>query len=238
MDLIERSVLVASAVVGLSVAGWMVLHGYKAPTCPPTISLVPVVIPVATTAAPAPMHDELRPVVLSPEYTDDSVVADPDGKCNAQTPELVAMVRGWIAGRGGVSIDPQSGIAFTHTKYDEGRDGPWPRFHDANAKRVCGEEALWLRAFMVDTLKDHPGLTCCDGTCTYGGEEYAPDGTIKFEKRHDADLDDDVWVLVSWDEQYTEGMREEWAAHVRSDFAKVAKNMAASCHEPAGVRFE
>lgn len=238
MQLFERGALVASAVVGLSVAGWMFLHGYKAPTCLPTISLVPILIPVATAPVPEPSPDELRPVVLSPEYTDDSVVSDPDGKCNAETADLVAIMRGWLAGRGGVSIYMQRGIAFTHTRMDEGRDGPWPRFHAATAKRVCGEEALWLRAAMVEQLKWHAPLTCCDRTCTYPGEEYSPNGTIKFEKRHDADLDDDVWVIVSWDEQYTAGVGSDWAAESMDQLSKVAKKMPARCVETPGVPFE
>lgn len=237
MQLFERGALVASAVLGLSVAGWMVLHGYKAPTCPPVVA-IPVTVLVPGPAAVEPTHDEPRVPVVSPEYTDDSVVENAAPTCNADTPELVAKVRGWIAGHGGISIDLQTGVAFTHTKFDEGRDGPLPRFHAATAKRVCGEEAVWLRASLVDQLKWSVPLTCCDGTCTYPGQEYAPNGTIRFEKRHDADLDDDVWVIVSWDEQYTAGMTDEWAAHVMREYAKVMKTLPTRCTENPGVPLE
>jgi hypothetical protein len=234
MQLFERGALVASAVLGLSVAGWMVLHGYKAPTCPP---VVPIPVTVVVPGAAAPPIAAGTPV-LPPEYTDDAVVADPDGTCSADTGDLVANVRGWIAGRGGVLIDPQRGIEYLHGNVDTGGDGPYPKRFGAEAKRACGDEAIWLRTFMVDQLRWHAPLTCCNGTCTYTGGEYAPNGTIKLEKRHDATTDSDDWVIVSWNEAYTATLSQAWIDESNAALAKAVKKMPARCVETPGVPFE
>ncbi len=156
-----------------------------------------------------------------------SPIVDPEAGC---APGLTDAVRDWLGDRGSIRIDLARGIAFAHSEVDTGRDGPLPRSFGPEAKLACGSEALWLRSHLQELLRDRYEVACCGTTCTYAGMEYAPNGTVHFERR------DDQWILVGWEETYTASLGEESRVrnteYVQRAMARLATKR---CAETAGL---
>src|SRR5688572_13419041 len=136
MHLFERMALFASAVIGLSIAGWMAFRGRDTPR---VMTFVPVPIPYVPESPPPP----------DPAWTETPGllhhVRDPDPACGPDAVALTDAVRGWLAEprTDAIWVDPQRGIAFSHSAVDTGRDAPLPKRFGAESKLACGSEAGW-----------------------------------------------------------------------------------------------
>lgn len=95
----------------------------------------------------------------------------------------------------------------------------------AEAARVCGRAAGWLRSDLrarLDPLQDE--LRCDGNVCCYAGAEYRPSGLVAFRKVGD------TWALDAWVQLADVGLADEV---VEANIAHVVESLDGLATRPA-----
>ncbi|HTL31691.1 MAG TPA: hypothetical protein VL326_01125, partial [Kofleriaceae bacterium] len=128
------------------------------------------------------------------------------------------------------------GIVYVETAEDRGDDGPYPKSAAAEARRVCGSEAVWLREYIRERVKNM-GLSCAGNVCSYGGMEYAPNGDLVFKEI--GPDDDRRWAVIAWTQVYAAALAQDVVdTNYRGAIADMLKLRDTRCAgEPAGFYY-
>lgn len=206
----------------------------------PAIVEVPAAAPVAV-APVAPVVDDQTPPPDEPIVVAGSCTADPrlrQPTSAADAAELRALVTDWITSDRAVppGLAWSRGVLFVESEEDRGDDPPYPRSAAAEARRVCGTDAEWMREAVRHALDVRAGgeaLTCDGNVCCHGGMEYAPVGYVAFRRI------DDRWVLDAWVETYVAALGEEYVrANHRFVDRAIARLHATGCPGEPGDRVD
>jgi hypothetical protein len=147
---------------------------------------------------------------------------------DAEADELVTLVNDWLASDDsfgtGLSVEYRRGIIHVESEEDRGDDPPYPLSARAEAERVCGSAATWLRAYLRDRLRATDGLTCTGNVCAYSGAEYSPNGLVIF--RHGEGDGEADWSIAAWAQYDVAALAPEIAGanteHVRTSLRRLA----------------
>jgi hypothetical protein len=237
MQILARVSMAAGLAAMTAVGAWLLVHrtdeGGAPQLVPPPLDEEPVVQIAKDNAPPEEpaviVEDVDGPTWMPPGYIE-NVSRD-------QTEDLAAFVQEWLmtdADR--PAIDYKRGILYVESDEDRGDDGPYPKSAQAEGKRVCGSEAVWMRTYIREQMKNG-GLSCAGNVCTYGGMEYAPTQSLVF-KQIGAE-DERRWALIAWTQVYEAALVQDVVdANYRTVIASMIKLRDTRCSgEPAGFYY-
>ena len=198
-----------------------------------TLTSVSVAILARRAPAPPPMVTRLVPLPIPTRVEVAAPEPDPREQPNRMgTSELDTFVTAWLTDPNAPapSIEYRRGILYAKSADDRGDDPPYPRSADPDAKRVCGNAALWLRDYLRARLA-YADLSCGEDACESSAAEYVPLQRLTFHRTNDG------WAIDSWTLTYEAALGREYAQE-NIDFVKtsIAKLAHTSCPgEPAGA---
>lgn len=152
---------------------------------------------------------------------------------DAESDELVTLVNEWIASEDSFgprpSIEYRRGIVYVESEEARADDPPYPRSASAEAERMCGSAATWLRSYLRERLFAVGDISCTGNVCCYSGVEYSPTGLVVFH--HDSG-----WVLEAWAQADVAALAPSIAdanlEYVKKQLARLAPKHCGG--EPAG----
>jgi hypothetical protein len=238
MQILARYSVAAGLAAMSAVGAWLLVHRSEdagAPQLvPPPIDDEPLTAIAKDSAPPEEpaviVEDVDGPTWMPPGYVDD-VSRD-------KTEELAALVQDWLTSPTGSSpvIEFKRGILYIESDEDRGDDGPYPTSAQAEGRRVCGSDAIWMREYIRQRYQND-SVSCAGNVCTIGGMEYAPTSSLVFKEI--GPDEDRRWALIAWTQVYEAALVQDVVdANYRTVIASMIRLRDTRCSgEPAGFYY-